>query len=65
MPGLQTDIPANNQSTGVRSILQHCVSSPFSAQFTHTSLRIRFSLLEHASNKHNKGLADCFPGVSV
>ena len=23
------------------------------------------SLLEHASNKHNKGLADCFPGVSA
>lgn len=22
------------------------------------------SLLEHASNKHKKGLADCFPGVS-
>ncbi|OQD70260.1 hypothetical protein PENDEC_c025G06816 [Penicillium decumbens] len=22
------------------------------------------ALLEHASNKHNKGLADCFPGVS-
>ncbi|KAJ5725069.1 uncharacterized protein N7483_006426 [Penicillium malachiteum] len=23
------------------------------------------ALLEHASNKHNKGLADCFPGVSA
>ncbi|KAJ5128205.1 hypothetical protein N7526_006371 [Penicillium atrosanguineum] len=23
------------------------------------------ALLEHASNKHKKGLADCFPGVSV
>ncbi|KAJ5764819.1 hypothetical protein N7520_004378 [Penicillium odoratum] len=23
------------------------------------------ALLEHASNKHSKGLADCFPGVSV
>ncbi|KAJ5172162.1 hypothetical protein N7492_004755 [Penicillium capsulatum] len=22
------------------------------------------ALLEHASNKHKKGLADCFPGVS-
>ncbi|GJN70440.1 zinc-binding domain-containing protein [Purpureocillium lilacinum] len=21
------------------------------------------ALLEHASNKHNKGLADCFPGA--
>ncbi|KAJ5747723.1 uncharacterized protein N7511_009419 [Penicillium nucicola] len=23
------------------------------------------ALLEHASNKHNKGLADCFPGISA
>ncbi|KAF3400110.1 hypothetical protein F1880_008222 [Penicillium rolfsii] len=23
------------------------------------------ALLEHASNKHKKGLADCFPGVSA
>ncbi|KAJ5523720.1 hypothetical protein N7504_001195 [Penicillium tannophilum] len=23
------------------------------------------ALLEHASNKHSKGLADCFPGVTV
>ncbi|KAJ6103994.1 hypothetical protein N7523_010314 [Penicillium sp. IBT 18751x] len=35
------------------------------AEFTHTSLRNHCSLLEHASNKHKKGLADCFPGVSV
>jgi hypothetical protein len=23
------------------------------------------SLLEHAENKHKKGLADCFPGVAA
>lgn len=23
------------------------------------------ALLEHASNKHSKGIADCFPGVPV
>jgi hypothetical protein len=24
-----------------------------------------YSLLEHASNKHNKGLPECFPGISA
>ncbi|KAJ6012295.1 hypothetical protein N7499_012737 [Penicillium canescens] len=30
-----------------------------------TNERLPSSLLEHASNKHNKGLADCFPGISA
>lgn len=30
-----------------------------------TNERLPSSLLEHASNKHNKGLADCFPGTSA
>lgn len=24
-----------------------------------------YSLLEHATNKHKKGLAECFPGISA
>lgn len=29
------------------------------------SMLTRYRLLEHAQNKHNKGIADCFPGVTV
>ncbi|KAJ5144530.1 hypothetical protein N7448_001922 [Penicillium atrosanguineum] len=53
-----TKAPAYVSSFNPRS---HLLSAPNLL----TYLRICFSLLEHASNKHKKGLADCFPGVSV
>jgi hypothetical protein len=65
MPDLQTDVPSDYQGTSVRDIFQFVIPSLFSAESANTSLPGRFSLLEHADNKHKKGLADCFPGVSV
>jgi hypothetical protein len=65
MPDLQTDVPSDHQGTGVRDIFQFAIPSLFSAEFANISLPSHFSLLEHADNKHKKGLADCFPGVSV
>jgi len=63
MPGLQANVPPDHQSTSVRDIFQPAIGR-ISVQLQFTNISRQYSLLEHASNKHNKGLADCFPGVS-
>jgi hypothetical protein len=54
IPSLPLSCPYHHEHRSPEWLLLHLTNEYLSS-----------SLLEHASNKHNKGLADCFPGISA
>lgn len=62
MQGLLRDVPVDDSGEGVSFTdlpLQHNLATPWLTKGT------KRSLSEHTVNKHNKTVAECFPGVEI